>query len=157
MAERETIITSDHEDTGPFIEHAVRYRYPLDCATRMAGADVTDVRATRREADRMADWHRRNGATVEILTRTWTPSDWRPVPCCDLHTETCRPDDQCCQACPGPTPPFASPTRRLRACVEVWPDCHAGGYDPSCCRFPKSCSATVYDPRRVTDDDLEPA
>ena len=25
-------------------------------------------------------------------------------------------------------------------CVKQWPDCFDGGYDPSCCRFPKSCS-----------------
>lgn len=49
-----------------------------------------------------------------------------------------------------------APTRRLRACVEAWPDCFTGGYDPACCRFPKSCSATVYDPEHVTDDQLEP-
>ncbi|WP_332619200.1 hypothetical protein [Aurantimicrobium sp.] len=25
-------------------------------------------------------------------------------------------------------------------CVKEWPDCYSGGYDPACCRFPKSCS-----------------
>lgn len=25
-------------------------------------------------------------------------------------------------------------------CVENWPECYSGGYDPRCCRFPKSCS-----------------
>lgn len=30
-------------------------------------------------------------------------------------------------------------------CVEAWPDCWTGGYDPRCCRFPKSCSADVYE------------
>ncbi len=30
------------------------------------------------------------------------------------------------------------------------------GYDPTCCRFPKSCSATVYDPEHVDGDQLEP-
>jgi hypothetical protein len=25
-------------------------------------------------------------------------------------------------------------------CVKCWPDCYNGGYDPRCCRFPKSCS-----------------
>ena len=44
---------------------------------------------------------------------------------------------------------------RLRACVEAWPDAHEGGYDPRCCRFPKSCSADVYDPAHVTAEDLE--
>lgn len=28
-------------------------------------------------------------------------------------------------------------------CIENWPDCYEGGYDPRCCRFPKSCSCTV--------------
>ena len=26
-------------------------------------------------------------------------------------------------------------------CVKAWPGCHTFGYDPACCRFPKSCSA----------------
>lgn len=30
--------------------------------------------------------------------------------------------------------------RRLLACVQLWPACVEGGYDPKCCRFPKSCS-----------------
>lgn len=47
-------------------------------------------------------------------------------------------------------------TRRLRGCVERWPDAETGEYNPHCCRFPKSCSATVYDADRVTDEDLEP-
>lgn len=29
---------------------------------------------------------------------------------------------------------------RDRDCVERWPGCFSGGYDPRCCRFPKSCS-----------------
>lgn len=46
--------------------------------------------------------------------------------------------------------------RRLKSCVENWPGCYEGGYDPSCCRFPKSCSCTIYDPERVKEEDLEP-
>ncbi len=46
--------------------------------------------------------------------------------------------------------------RRLRACVEAWPGCETGEYNPSCCRFPKSCSCTVYDPDLVRPEDLEP-
>jgi hypothetical protein len=46
--------------------------------------------------------------------------------------------------------------RRLLACVEAWPECETGLYDPRCCRFPKSCSCTVYDEQYVTDADLEP-
>jgi hypothetical protein len=48
------------------------------------------------------------------------------------------------------------PKRRLRECVEAWPAAETGGYDPRCCRWPKSCSASVYDPERVADEDLEP-
>lgn len=46
--------------------------------------------------------------------------------------------------------------RRLRARVEAWPECYTGGYDPRCCRFPKSCSATVYNEEHVTEEQLEP-
>lgn len=46
-------------------------------------------------------------------------------------------------------------TRRLKACVDEWPDCEEGEYHPLCCRFPKSCSCTVYDPERVSPEDLE--
>lgn len=47
--------------------------------------------------------------------------------------------------------------RRLRTCVENWPECEEGSYDPACCRFPKSCSCTVYDPAAVKESDLEPS
>jgi len=48
------------------------------------------------------------------------------------------------------------PERRLRRCVENWPGAETGAYDPRCCRFPKSCSATVYDEAHVAERDLEP-
>lgn len=48
------------------------------------------------------------------------------------------------------------PGRRLRACVEAWPDCYTMDYDPRCCRFPKSCSASVYSTEHVREEDLEP-
>lgn len=49
------------------------------------------------------------------------------------------------------------PERRLKACVENWPGALIDGdYDPHCCRWPKSCSANVYDEQHVTDDALEP-
>jgi hypothetical protein len=47
-------------------------------------------------------------------------------------------------------------SRRLRNCVENWPGAETGAYDPRCCRFPKSCSADVYDQDAVTEADLEP-
>lgn len=53
-------------------------------------------------------------------------------------------------------PPAEPPTRRLRACVEAWPNAETGEYNPACCRFPKSCSATIYDPETVAETDLEP-
>ncbi len=46
--------------------------------------------------------------------------------------------------------------RRLRECVERWPECSTGAYDPRCCRFPKSCSAGVY-PDGTDESLLEPA
>lgn len=52
--------------------------------------------------------------------------------------------------------PDEEPKRRLRACVERWPEAETFGYHPDCCRFPKSCSATIYFDEHVTDDDLEP-
>lgn len=52
---------------------------------------------------------------------------------------------------------WPKPRRRLRACVERWPGAEIDGdYDPRCCRFPKSCSATVYSDDVVTEADLEP-
>lgn len=51
---------------------------------------------------------------------------------------------------------MTAPKRRLRECVERWPEAETGAYDPSCCRFPKSCSASVYDEGAVAEEDLEP-
>lgn len=44
------------------------------------------------------------------------------------------------------TPPTQADldARRLRSCVEAWPDAISGGYHPRCCRFPKSCSPHGY-------------
>lgn len=39
---------------------------------------------------------------------------------------------------------MTGPVRRLRTCVEAWPEAETGAYNPRCCRFPKSCSATIY-------------
>jgi hypothetical protein len=59
---------------------------------------------------------------------------------------------------PEPPASLREPIRavpRIRACVEAWPDCESGEYNPACCRFPKSCSCTAYDPEQVTDEYLE--
>lgn len=37
----------------------------------------------------------------------------------------------------------SEPQPRDPACVEAWPECEDGMYDPRCCRFPKSCSCSV--------------
>jgi len=39
-----------------------------------------------------------------------------------------------------PTPTVGPEDDRDPECVKAWPGCHVGGYDPRCCRFPKSCS-----------------
>ena len=39
--------------------------------------------------------------------------------------------------------PASSLVERNPECVASWPDCYEGGYDPRCCRFPKSCSCEV--------------
>lgn len=36
------------------------------------------------------------------------------------------------------------------SCVEGWPECVDGEYDPRCCRFPKSCSAGFHGARVAT-------
>lgn len=48
---------------------------------------------------------------------------------------------------------------RIKACVEAWPGCRSGEYNPRCCRFPKSCSCTSYrdeiDPALLEDPPVE--
>ncbi len=46
-------------------------------------------------------------------------------------------------------------SRRLLVCVDAWPECETGKYDPRCCRFPKSCSCTIYDEKTIDESDLE--
>lgn len=56
----------------------------------------------------------------------------------------------------GPTLPVPNTTKeairsalidnRDPECVKAWPGCHDFGYDPACCRFPKSCSAGGFEP-----------
>ena len=38
-------------------------------------------------------------------------------------------------------PVFEFVDERDANCIEQWPGCESFGYNPSCCRFPKSCSA----------------
>jgi hypothetical protein len=50
--------------------------------------------------------------------------------------------------------PIHHPRPRLRSCVEEWPECYEGGYNPKCYRFPKSCSCTAY-PDNTAPEELE--
>lgn len=59
------------------------------------------------------------------------------------------------EGCVGAGTMPSRPIRRLRRCVEGWPDCTPDGYDPRCCRFPKSCSCTVYDEALISESELE--
>ena len=45
---------------------------------------------------------------------------------------------------------------RLKHCTEQWPECTDGEYNTSCCRFPKSCSCTIYNDD-TPPDELEDA
>jgi hypothetical protein len=59
----------------------------------------------------------------------------------------------------GDVEPAATPDTRNPECVTAWPDCYDGGFDPRCCRFPKSCSCEVRQPPQppapATDSDGE--
>lgn len=46
----------------------------------------------------------------------------------------------------GEVQPAATPDTRSPECVAAWPDCYDGGFNPRCCRFPKSCSCEVKQP-----------
>jgi hypothetical protein len=57
-----------------------------------------------------------------------------------------------------PAAPVAAAYRRprLRYCVGEWPGAEVEGeFDQRCCRFPKSCSASVYRDDLVKPEDLE--
>lgn len=36
---------------------------------------------------------------------------------------------------------------RWAECIAAWPECEEDAYHPNCCRFPKSCSCEMGDPR----------
>ena len=62
----------------------------------------------------------------------------------------------------APVPLAVSERRDERnpECVKAWPECWDGGYDPRCCRFPKSCSCGVRHTLPALPDDaqvIEPA
>lgn len=50
---------------------------------------------------------------------------------------TGRDRDECAD-CDAPR--WVALNGRDPSCIKEWPECYSGGYDPHCCRFPKSCS-----------------
>lgn len=77
-----------------------------------------------------------------------------------LHLATGEPAWPRCGRCDvqmGPVPDTGAESRwrRLKTCVEAWPDCVSGEYNPACCRFPKSCSC-MADPDETPGHLLEP-
>lgn len=46
--------------------------------------------------------------------------------------------------------------KRDPECVKAWPGCHSFGYDPACCRFPKSCSAGDWEPVEAVEASRSP-
>lgn len=54
-----------------------------------------------------------------------------------------------------PPDPTTRQYPRHAACVEAWPDCREGEYNPYCCRFPKSCRCDVGEPWQLTVKRLE--
>lgn len=78
---------------------------------------------------------------------------WVHGPADDLKWKWWRDAEGCLSV--GPRTRTPRPIRRLRECVELWPDCTPDGYDPRCCRFPKSCSCTAYDIATTPESELE--
>lgn len=107
----------------------------IEPTDEMVAAFLAEARPSRLWAEGDPDWRAGLAAVLAIVDRDYLAVR-KPTP----EERSARP----------------KPKRRLRACVENWPDADDGLYDPACCRWPKSCSATVYDEATVTDDQLEP-
>jgi hypothetical protein len=59
-------------------------------------------------------------AAIEAIRAIPLPAPQREIASSPTPTEVCDPN-----------------------CMARWPECEVGGYDPRCCRFPKSCSCWV--------------
>lgn len=86
------------------------------------------------------------GQAVEVLDE-WLDGDRVSAP--NMAKVTASGENK-----PRARPPWVK--LRLKSCVERWAGCADGEYNPSCCRFPKDCSATVYpddiDPKYLEED-----
>lgn len=141
------------------------FRAELDKAITVTREPVTGDTETDSEPDPLDENDHRD--RLDSYGNRWTRSEWgcwhlSNDPLCgarcdeatlkdldELHGPlTLAPD-----ADPAPAEASLRPyTRRLASCVEQWFDCESGKYDPSCCRFPKSCSPHAVRP----DSRLEP-
>lgn len=121
------------EDSPVMDEHWYR---PPQAADYVSASDYADSIEKEREADRSFGCHCTYVADMN-------------------DQDVLLPESR--ETCPTHGVRFTDDVRRLRTCVEAWPDCETGLYNPACCRFPKSCSCTIWDPQYVTEADLEPA
>lgn len=102
--------------------------------------DQSDV-----EAMAEATWYRcrgmverKTGATWETISEAYRDA-WRGGA---FHALTALESHRAAQSGASRPPPGA---RISSYCAERWPEAHSFGYDPRCCRFPKSCSATIIE------------
>lgn len=64
----------------PAVEYATVVTYPPGHPSRWAGETVLmPTGGDQAMALRRADVHKDNGADVEVVQRTWRPSDWEPA------------------------------------------------------------------------------
>lgn len=145
-----------HTDNGRGV-----YRLPM---TEARAAQLAAMRTDAPSGSHRTPQTAENGSGVvgygsEASSGSTALSGGNHLPHCDGWF-----DGRCESNCPRNTggaesesgaPEAVAPKPRIRACVEAWPDCETGLYDPRCCRFPKSCSATAYDPEQVTEEYLE--
>lgn len=115
-------------------------------------ADLEHLEAI--DPDVQAAANRLDAVSGQILARRNCGGSWRN------HDRANDLPEPTTGSRPRPDKPVGSaeiPWRRprLRHCVEQWPGATEGDYDPRCCRFPKSCSADVYDDEQIEATDLE--
>lgn len=145
---------------------AVRHLYHTQAAADMAAEDdimtahavlarwggaPQPVPADEREPDQ--DEANENGEVwVEDpgeLYPDWEPHRWMLRPLTILDIKRGR---RWLPANALPLPGVEGCDGRDPECVKQWPDCFDGGYDPRCCRFPKSCSCG---PRHLPQPEVE--
>lgn len=133
------------------------FRKSLGFRTVAESRELARQEAASRQAREIAMQCKHPCAKCEYFSRVYeiSSSEKLKADAAELkaeHVEECGQDDLSRHICEVESYPVK---RRLRSCVERWPECEEGEYNPYCCRFPKSCSCTVYDPAKVSLEDLE--